>query len=204
MAAGHGRGARESVVRTLILVLSAVVIALSILILLDRPLPARSGTVFEISRLIADARAGETATYRDESGETLTFRVELAVPGGVDRVPRIRVWSLHYDRSGRPMPGGGAVYDHLPTRHGIFPLTAPGDPEGYDRLWVWDRIRRSPVAWQGGTREVWRVDLTDPALPEQDGGDHVVAWISESIPVFGLIRWQRQGRTWDLVDWRPK
>ena len=155
--------------RTLILVLSAVVIALSILILLDRPRPPERGRL-RVSRLIPDARAGESATYRTESGETHHLPGRARRPGRRGPSPRIRVWSLHYDRSRPADPGGGAVYDHLPTRHGIFPLTAPGDPEGYDRLWVWDRIRRSPVTWQGGTREVWRVDLTTRRSRSRTGG----------------------------------
>ncbi len=196
--------------RALILLLSAVVLILAALIVYPAlaggtgGATASTGRLFDATRLITDARAGESATYRDERGETWTFKVEMAVPGGPERPPRIRIWSIRRDRSGDPLPGGTEVYEHRPTRHGLYPLMAPADPEGYDRVWIWSRIRWAAVSWQGKPRELWRVDLIDPALPEAGGADHVVAWLDESVPVFGLVRWQRRDRTWELVDWSPR
>ena len=194
--------------RALILLFSVVVLVLAALIVYPSFAGGRSATgeglVFDATRLIADAATGETATYRDEQGETWTFKVETSIPGGSERAPRIRVWSVRRDRNGNPLPGGTQVYDHLPARHGLYPLMAPADPDGYDRIWVWDRIRRSTLPWQGAPRELWRVDLIDPALPQEGGADHVVAWLDESVPVFGLVRWQRRDRTWDLIEWSPR
>ena len=89
----------------------------------------------------------------------------MAVPGGTERPPRIRVWSIRRDRNGNPLPGGTQVYDHLPTRHGSVPLMAPADPDGYDRIWVWDRIRRASLPWQGESRDLLadRPDRPGPA-----------------------------------------
>ena len=196
--------------RALILLFSAVVLILAALIVYPSLADGAgdsapsAGRLFDATRLIADAAAGETATYRDEHGETWTFKVESAVPGGTERPPRIRIWSTRRDRSGNPLPGGTHVYDHLPTRHGLYPLMAPADPDGYDRIWIWDRIRRASLPWQGASRELWRIDLIDPALPEVGDADHVVAWLDEAVPVFGLVRWQRRDRTWDLVEWSPR
>jgi hypothetical protein len=81
---------------------------------------------------------------------------------------------------------------------------APADPDGHDRIWIWEHIRRVRMPWQGKDRDLWRIDLIDPALPEEGGADHVVAWLDESAPVFGLVRWQRRDRTWDLVNWEPR
>lgn len=196
--------------RALILLLSAVVLILAALIVYPsfgggpRDGSASVGRLFDATRLISDAVAGEFATYRDERGETWTFSVESSTPGGAEVPPVIRVRSSRRDPVGNPLPGGTQVYDHLPTRHGLYPLMAPADPDGYDRIWIWDRIRRASMPWQGESLELWRVDLIDPALPALGGADHVVAWLDESVPVFGLVRWQRRGRTWDLVERGPR
>ena len=190
--------------RARIVLLSAAVIVLAVLILQSRPDEPTRGATFDATHLIADAAPGETATYRDERGETWTFRVEQVVPAGPDRPARIHVLSSRRDRRGQPLPGGAQDYTHVPSRHGLFPLMAPQDPDGYDRLWVWTRIREADLAWQGDARSAWRFDLIDPALPPDEGADHVVAWLDASVPVFGLVRWQRRGQTWDLVEWSPR
>lgn len=190
--------------RALIVLLSVLVIALAVLILLDRPAPARSGPTFDATQLVADTQPGESATYTDERGETWSFKVDQVIPAAPDRPPQIQVWSIRKDRHGNPLPGGSQVYTHLPTRHGLFPLMAPQDPDGRDRVWVWSRIQRLEVPWQGKSRPAWRFDLIDPALPEEGGADHVVAWLDESVPVFGLLKWQRRDRTWVLTDWSPR
>jgi len=191
-------------VRALILVLSAAVVALATLILLHRPGPPEEGRQFPASRLVSDARRGERVTYRDEVGNTITFVVEGAAPGGADREPAIRILVQYLERGGTPTPAGSARYDHLPTRHGLFPLMAPGDPDGYDRVWVWTRIQFGAVPWRGTLHPAWRFDLIDPALDPTGDGDHVVAWLDEALPVFGLVRWQRAGHTWELVSWEPR
>jgi len=191
-------------VRAFIVLVSAYVLLLATLIVRGSGGGPEKPVAFTAMRLVQDARPGETATYRDEQGETWTFKVEQSMRGGPDHPPRIRIWSTRRDRRGNPLPGGTQVYDHLPTRHGFMPLMAPADPDGYDRVWVWDRIRRGRISWRGQPRDLWRIDLIDPALPEAGGADHVVAWVDEDVPVFGLVRWQRRGQTWDLVEWSPR
>ncbi|MFV1958165.1 MAG: hypothetical protein ACC662_02005 [Planctomycetota bacterium] len=190
--------------RALIVILSAVVVALAVLILLSRPPTLEAGPTFDATALITDAARNERAVYRDEGGNTLTYTVEMAVPGGVDREPLARILVAWRDRTGKPVPWASARYEHRVTRHGFFPLMAPGDPEGYDRVWIWTRISRARLTWRGRARMAWRVDLIDPALPRENDADHVVAWLDPSVPVYGLLRWQRGGRTWTLVDWNPK
>ena len=190
--------------RALILLLALLVVVLAVLVLLAEPEPVTVGPTFDATRLLVDAVAGEEATYRDEQGRTLTFRTESVVPGGPDSSPWVRIRMTRRDPRGRILPGGQAVYDHYPAKHGLFPLVAAADTHGLDRLWVWTRIRRSVLTWQGQDREGWRVDLIDPALPTGGGEDHVVAWLDEAVPVFGLIQWQLRGHTWVLEDWRPR
>ncbi len=186
--------------RALVLLLAVAVIALSASIIL-RPSPAgRAAPTFDATRLIADAQKGETATYRNESGTTITYVVDAAVPAAAQREPRIRISVTYRDRLGAPLPNGFARYDHLPARHGLFPLMAPMDPEGYDRVWVWERIRRAKITFRGREQDAWRFDLIDPALRSEGGADHVVAWLDDSVPVFGLLRFQRGGHTWDLIS----
>jgi hypothetical protein len=190
-------------VRALILVLSVAVVLLAASILLaEDPAPAE-GPVFHAARLISDALPGEFARYRDEEGYLRTWRV-TATAGG-DGVPRKAILQHVEDPTGREIREAAVPYEHWPSRHGLFPVLAPEDPEGYDRLWVWTRIRRERVPGPDGReRDAWRVDLIDPALDPERDADHVVAWLDESIPVFGLLRWQRAGKTWVLEDWGPR
>lgn len=190
--------------RALILVLAAVVIALAALIITTDSSPLPSGPVFDATRLIRDARSGERVTYRDESGRLLSYTVELAVPGALDREPAIHLLVSLQDAQGKPVPYGSAQYEHRPARHGLFPLMAPTDAGGLDRLWVWTRLRRERINHRGRDINAWRFDLIDPALPPENDADHVVAWLDPSIPVFGLVRWQREGVTWNLESWEPK
>lgn len=190
--------------RALILVLAALVVGLAALIISTESSPLPAGPVFDATRLIRNAQKGESATYRDESGRLLNFAVELAIPGSMDREPAVHLLISLTDRQGKPAPYGAARYEHRPARHGLFPLMAPGDPDGLDRLWVWTRIRQERITHRGRDILAWRFDLIDPALPSDDDADHVVAWVDSSIPVFGLVRWQRQGVTWNLEAWEPK
>jgi hypothetical protein len=187
-------------VRALILVLSLLVVGLSASILLAQPRGPDTSNVFVAARLIGDAAPGEQARYRDEEGYQLVWRVDGVIPGTADRPAQIRITRFLVDPRGRSMTDASGTYDHFPSRHGLFPLTAPSDPQGYDRLWVWTRIRRETVPWRGGTRKAWRVDLIDPALPSEGDRDHAIAWLDETIPVYGLLRFQHNGRTWEWVE----
>jgi hypothetical protein len=189
--------------RALILLLSAIVVGLAASILLADTTPEDRGPVFYPSRGISDALPGEHARYRDESGLLLTWSVPAVVPSGADRPPHVQIQQKLQDRTGRELPEGSGLYEHRPTRHGFVPLMAPSDPRGFDRVWIWDRIRRERITWKGREREVWRIDFIDPALPAEAGVDHVVVWMDEAAPVFGILRWQRAGRTWELIDGNP-
>lgn len=190
--------------RALILVLAALVIGLAALIISTESSPLPVGPVFDATRFIGDARRGERASYRNEAGQLLTYTIEMAVPGSIDREPMIQVLVSLQDRQGSPVPYGAARYEHRPVRHGLFPLMAPTDPDGLDRVWVWSRIRRDSINVRGRDVVAWRVDLIDPALPPEDDADHVVAWLDPDVPVFGLLRWQHRGSTWNLEAWDPK
>lgn len=190
--------------RLLILGLALVVVALSASILLASPPPDRPSATFPATRFIEDATPGETAVYRDGENNKITFRVEGVLPGSPDSPPVIRIRRELQDHTGRPLPGGNVAYDHDPTRHWLFPLTAPSDPKGYDRVWVWRRIQRAPIDWRGRERQAWKVDALDPAMRPEAGADHVVAWFDESVPVFGLLTWQHRGRTWELIQQVPE
>jgi hypothetical protein len=45
------------------------------------------------------------------------------------------------------------------------------------------------------------MDCIDPALPSDQ--DAVVVYFHEDAPLFGIVRWSRAGRTYDLTTpWR--
>jgi hypothetical protein len=181
--------------RTAILILALVVIGLAVSILL-RPAPLEmGGPVFAVGRLISDAIKGEEAQYADAEGNRVLYRVESILTGGPDHPPWKRIRREVRDSTERLL--SSKSYEHYPTIHFLFPLVAPDDPEGYDRVWVWQRIRRDVIDVGGKQRVAWRVDGVDPGAPPDD--DSFVAWLDESTPVFGLLRWQHRGRTWTLV-----
>jgi hypothetical protein len=198
--AGRWGGEPAGSMRVLILLLSAVVLALAVSILLHTGAEAQGGQVFTLGRLISDGREGEEAVYSDGEGNTLAWSIAKQIPGGPDRPPFAEILRVLKDRSGTVLAKDS--YRHMVTVHGVFPLMAPQDPTGYDRCWVWTRLRREAIDWRGKTREAWRFDLIDPALPSDS--DTVVAWMDEEVPVFGIVRWQRGGRTWTLSSWRPQ
>jgi hypothetical protein len=181
--------------RALILVLSALVLALAVWMLVEPPGAQATGPTFLLGRLIADAQEGERAAYVDGEGNTLVYSVEKSVPAGPDRPPFLLIRRVLADRSGKVQASD--TWQHMVTVHGIFPLTAPQDPTGYDRLWVWTRLRQESIDWQGRKRVAWRFDAIDPALPPD--ADTVVVWMDEEVPVFGMVQWRRDGRTW---TWR--
>jgi hypothetical protein len=189
-------------VRALILVLCAVVVVLTVPVLLHAGGTTRAtivGERFHPGVLLFDARVGEEATYRDQEGNTLVWRVtEILSPEGHSH-ERLRIVRRLLDRTGRPMsPQFGEVsYEHDFIRHGWFPLMAPLEPEGLDRLWIWARIRQEKRSVRGKEWAAWRVDFIDPAL--EPGADEVRTWFHPEVPVFGLLEWHHYGRTWTLV-----
>ena len=192
--------------RVLILLLSALVVALAIPVLKHAGGGAREGRPGEMLRLgllIANAQAGEEAIYRDQDGNTLIWTVEGRAPAPVASQERPIVRRRLLDKLGRPVDPRWTdlTYEHDSARHGWFPLMAPQDPQGLDRLWVWARIRRDVRVVRGKERPCWRIDAVDPAL--QEGADEVLCWFDEQAPVFGLVEWHRAGRTWTLVGAKP-
>lgn len=188
--------------RALILILSAAVVALAVSIVLhvdSRPeVVSRVGPLFYVGRLLNDAVKGEEAVYREKTSQRMTRFTVVDAP----RLPPIAV---PYKRIRReiqdPRTGergsDSVTYDHKMTVHGWFPLMAPEVPDALDRVWIVRSIE--PDTLQLGTQEwaCWRVDLIDPALPE--GSDTVVAWLDDSVPVFGLLKWKRGGKTWEYA-----
>jgi hypothetical protein len=182
--------------RTAILILALVVVGLAVSILLLPPPPIeREGPVFAVGRLISDAVKGEEVQYADPEGNRVLWRVESILGGGPDHPPWKRIRRERRDAAERLL--SVQSYEHYPTIHFLFPLTAPEEPDGYDRVWVWQRIRRDAIDVGGKRRAVWRVDGVDPGAPPDD--DTFVAWLDETVPVFGLLKWQHRGKTWTLV-----
>lgn len=192
--------------RALILVLSALVVALAVPVLRHvggGASEGKPGELLHLGLLIANARPGEEATYRDQDGNTLIWSVEARLPAPVASQERIVVRRRLLDNLGRPMDPRWAdlAYEHDSARHGWFPLMAPQDPGGLDRLWVWARMRRDVRVIRGKERACWRIDAVDPGLTE--GADEVLCWFDEDAPVYGLVEWHRAGRTWTLVGSKP-
>lgn len=191
--------------RALILILSAVVVALAVSIVLhvhQRPeFVTRVGPEFYVGGLLSDAAKGEEAVYREKTSQRLTrFTVVDAPRLPPMVVPHKRIRREIQDPRAGAEPGSGdsITYDHRLTDHGWFPLLAPEAPDALDRVWVVRSIEPDKLQWNHEERACWRVDLIDPALPE--GSDTVVAWLDERIPVFGLLKWKRGGKTWEYVS----
>ena len=152
--------------RALILLESAVVVALALGILLRGPAREAQAEVFRADRLLFDAEPGERADFRGDDGLTLSFEVHSVERRG-GGPPVFRLKTEQKDPSG---PLAGPVgYAHSLAQHGLFPLLTPGYPDANDRLWIWRRIRRETIPWAGSPLAVWRMDCIDPALPpDQD------------------------------------
>jgi hypothetical protein len=73
---------------------------------------------------------------------------------------------------------------------------APEVPSELDRVWILRGIRRDRLRRRGGDVTAWRVEFLDPALPPDM--DPVVAWYDASVPVFGLLQFERHGETWEF------
>lgn len=195
--------------RALILGLSALIIGLAVAIVLEvnsRSTPSRrAGAVFRPALLIADALPGEEAVYREQQGRgrTRTFAVTGIVPAaGGTQVPVVNIRQTTRDPRLPEARRAEVSYGHRVTDHFWFPLTNPRAPEAKDRIWILSRIREDTLLHQGKERACWRIDLIDPALPKNQ--EHVVAYVDRTVPVFGLLQWQRGGETWVLESSRGK
>lgn len=191
--------------RLLILAESLAVVALAVAILLHGSAGAvapPSGDVFAAARFLGDANPGERATYRSTDGDTIEFRVGTVDRGGPTGVPWMEVTRELRDAMGAPIPDDAPEYRHVLHKHGLFPFLTPRDPNAVDRLWVIRRIRRAELEWRKTTIRCWRVECIDPALPPDQ--DAVEVWMHEDVPVYGILRWQRLGKTWDCTSWKPR
>jgi hypothetical protein len=187
--------------RALILLESAVVVALALGILLRGPGRETQSDVFRADRLIYDAKPGERSDFRGDDGTFLSYALE-ATQRGAGGSPIFHLRTEQRDAAG-PVAGTSTSYQHSLAQHGLFPLLTPHHPDVDDRLWVWRRVRRETVSWAGIPMAVWRMDCIDPALPADQ--DAVVVYFHEDAPLFGIVRWMRNGRTYDLVStWRPR
>ena len=189
--------------RALIFALALVIVALAVSVVQEissRAGPARrEGRVFRVHQLITDARPGELVTYREGGGRRreLSYRVADAPPPGPDSAPVIQIQSYLLDPR---LPKSEAIkggYQHRLTDHFWFPLTNMDVPDALDRVWVWRSITRDTILVGDKSRECWKVTLIDPALPQES--ETVVVWMSEDVPVYGILQWQRRGETWKLI-----
>lgn len=104
--------------RALILLESAVVVALALGILLRGPAREAQAEVFRADRLLFDAEPGERADFRGDDGLTLSFELQsIERKGGGPPVFRLK--TEQKDPSG---PLAGPVgYSHSLAQHGLFP-----------------------------------------------------------------------------------
>lgn len=196
--------------RVLILVLAAVVVALAVSIVTfvqdrDERGP-RLGPLMNLDNMIANARASESVDYREATSfRQMQYRIEQAptLPESVTPWKFIRrvlrdARSQTYENAAT-----GVGYRHNIGTHGWFPLMAPQSPEALDRVWVIRAIHQDKITVMSHDWDCWRVDCIDPALPA--GEDTVVVWMSEQIPVFGILKWKRAGETWEATRgvWAP-
>ena len=189
--------------RALILILSALIVGLTVPVLIHAGGSARgpgTGLRFKVGELLRNAAEGEEATYRDQDGNLLTWRVEKVFTSADRGSDRLLIRMRLFDRTGRLADPvwGDIAYEHDMALHGWLPLMAPQEPDGLDRLWVWARIRQEPLSVLGKERLCWRVDAIDGALPQER--EEVQAWMHPDVPVFGLAAWHRDGRQWTLVN----
>ncbi len=189
--------------RALILFLAAAVVGLAVMIVLymdKRPgFVHRTGPLFYVGGLLSDAEAGEAATYQERTSRRLIdFELKQSprLPPYAEPFKLIR--RVLRDAQGEIYkgPASAVSYQHKLTDHGWFPLMAPEVPDALDRLWIIRTIKPDRITVNRAEHECWRVDLIDPALPE--GSDTVVAWLSEKVPVYGLLKWKRGGETWEF------
>ena len=188
--------------RAAILGLSALIVMLSISIVIEisgRASPGgRKGLKFAVGRMLKDARQGEQAVYREAGGRGryLTYTVMDEWSATIKRVPTKQIEVTLRDPRQAPERAQHALYEHRVTDHFWFPLMAPSAPDAKDRVWILRSITRDEILLGDRIRACWRIDLIDPALPED--AEAVVAWMDETVPVFGLLKWQRRNTVWEL------
>lgn len=190
--------------RALILLECLVAIGLSVAVFLKGggAAPVAAPDAFNASRLLLDALPGEEATYRlDDGRTTLSFKVLATDFGGLGGPPRVSIGRTRVE-SGQVQPETEPNYVHYLHRHGLFPFLTPEQPTAYDRVWTLKRIQRASMPFQGKSLRCWKVECIDPALPTDR--DAVMVWIHEDAPVFGIVRWERNGETYEISNWRPK
>jgi hypothetical protein len=186
--------------RAAILGLSALIVLLSISIVvkMQHQADAPTGTKLDVGSMINDAQRGEQVVYREVRGlgRYLTYRVVGNWPAEVKRVPVKEIEVTLRDPRQPPERAHQVTYEHRITDHFWFPLMEPQAPDEKDRVWILRSIRRDEILLGDRPRACWRMDLIDPALPPDE--EHVVAWVDETVPVFGLLKWQRRDETWEL------
>ena len=191
--------------RALILLESLLVIALALLILLVGPPtvnPADSHLIFPAQNFIGNARPGEHVRYTvDSTGRGIEYSVGDVSLGSPSSPPSVQIGRQMTDELGRVEPDSAPVYVHLLHRHGLFPFLAQEVPSAYDRVWILKRIRFEEMPWRGKQIRCWHVDCIDPGLPPERSA--VELWMHEDVPVFGIVRWQHDGHSYES-DWRPK
>lgn len=188
--------------RAAILGLSALIVVLAVSVVMEinsrAGAGARRGIRFEVGLMLADAEVGESAVYREQGGRRrrLSYAIAADWPAAVKRVPTKEIQVRLTDPRVPPEHARQVSYEHRLTDHFWFPLMEPRHPEELDRVWILRSIRRDELLVGDEMRPCWRVDLVDPALPED--AEHVIAWMDETVPVFGLLRWQRNNTVWEL------
>lgn len=190
--------------RALILLECFVILALAALILLrhDVVVGGDEGEIFSAAHFLMDAAPGETVRYRiDEARGTLDFKVLAADRGGPAGPPKVSIERTYRDGAGTTIPELEPTYTHLLTRHGLFPFMNPEQPAAFEGVWILKRIRRETISWQGRPLSCWHVDCIDPSLPNDR--DAVEVWMHPGVPVYGILRWQRDGHAFECTSWRP-
>jgi len=188
--------------RAAILGLSALIVMLSISIVIEitsRASPGgRKGMKFAVGRMLKDAQIGEQAVYRETGGRGryLTYTVRNDWSATIKRVPTKQIEVTLRDPRQAPERAQRSLYEHRVTDHFWFPLMAPDAPGAKDRVWILRAITRDEILLGDRTRACWRIDLIDPALPADD--EAIVAWVDETVPVFGLLKWKRRNTVWEL------
>ena len=189
--------------RALILLECFVAIALSVGIVVKGggPAGAEEGEFFNAAQLLLDCVPGEEATYRVDDGRvTVTYHVDATEFGGLQGPPKLSIRRSRTE-AGQALPDA-VSYSHYPHWHGLFPFLTPEQPQAYDRVWVMRRIQRATLQWQGRPLKCWKIECIDPALPPDR--ESVLVWVREDVPVFGILRYERNGEVYELMNWRPK
>jgi hypothetical protein len=188
--------------RALILLESLVVVGLALAILLRGPAELAEAEGFLAEKMILDTlRPDERVTYRRDDGALLEFRVDGQVHREGTGPPRIPIRRTFLAAPGAAPDPDAPLYVHRPEVHGLFPFLAADDPTALDRVWIWRRVTRAEIQVGDRRTPCWRVDCIDPALPE--GSDAVAVWMDPAVPLYGILRFERQGHAYELVASNP-